>query len=191
MRTPRQNVWKCVCVCQHVSTIGACRQIAEVVIAEVMTSGNLFNSQPIQLAVWSLVCFFGLWFMWLCGNKPPSHLDFGRIFVHQLYSCCMTRRCPLHPNFPKVLFHKKTSPQFQFKPPVSLSGTPPGRPWTKQETNNSTIQIAATTPWFFDDRCRFAVEFAWDFLLPHVRFLLWQQSSPQKKQQDGRAGGTE
>ena len=87
--------------------------------------------------------------------------------------------------FPKVFFHKKTSPGFRKKPPVSLSGTPPGRPWTKQETNNSTIQMASSFPkktqrWF-DDRCRFAVEFAWIFCCPMWSSYCDNNPPPPKK----------
>lgn len=118
--------WKC----QHVSTIGVCRKIAEVIKWSYdLVTFPTFNPGPtysLELGVFFLVSDS-------CDSVGiPSAL----LLLHD-------QEVSLASKFPKI---RKHHPSFRKKPPVSLSGTPPGRPWTKQETNNSTIQMASRFP---------------------------------------------
>lgn len=106
-----------------------------------------------------------------------------------LYSCCMTRRCPLHPNFPRCFSTRKHHPGFRKKPPVSLSGTPPGRPWTKQETDNSTIQMASSFPKKLHDGLMIVAGSLWNlpgfFVAPCKVPTMKTILPPQKKSNEG------
>ena len=73
-------------------------------------------------------------------------------------------------------------PRFQFKPPVSLSGTPLGRPWKKRKLTTQLSELLAvcqTTQGLFDDRCRFAVELAGNLCCPMWSFYYGDNPPPK------------